>query len=137
MNPNPIGTPVKQALALDVQDVINTWKVNNPATSWWKRIKGQWVKAISFIVAAGDYFIRKVDDLLDEGPDKKATVLEALGEVYDSIVPGLLPFILKPFNKKIKSFVINVIASIMIDFFVGKYRVGNWMTDDDVIEVIE
>jgi len=135
MNPNPVGNPVKSVLADSVHEVVQTWELNNPSPSWWKRIKGHWIKAVSFLVAAGDFLIRRVDGLLESGPDKKATVLEAMEEIYDKIVAPYLPIWLKPFNSKIKHFVIYVVASIMIDFFVGKYRGGNWLTEDEVEEL--
>ena len=132
MQTNPVGIPESYVLKNSIDEVIETWKRNNPSPSWWRKIKGHWIKAISFLVAAGDYFIRHIDNLLENGPDKKATVLEALGKVYDAIVPPYLPFFLRPFNNKIKKFALEVIASIMIDFFVGKYRAGNWEVESEM-----
>ena len=135
MQPNPVGIPVTHVLSDSINEVVKTWTTNNPSPTWWKKVRGHWIKAISFLVAAGDFFIRRIDDLVEAGPDKKATVLAALGEVYDKIVAPYLPFWLKPFNTKIKKFVIEVVASIMIDFFVGKYRVGNWVVEPEVEEL--
>lgn len=126
MEPNPVGQSDKRLLINNIEEVIQLWGENNPEPTWWSNVKGQWVKAIHYIVVVGDYFIRIIDKMMDSGPDKKATVLDALSDVYDAIIPALLPIILKPFNARIKSFVIDVVASIAIDFVVGKYRGSNW-----------
>ena len=129
MKPNPVGQPVKGLLDDQVKEIITLWEKDHPKPKWyhfWKRIKGLWFAAVRFIIAAGDYFVQTIDDLIEGGPEKKATVLEALGEVYDAIVPFLLPIFIRPFNKQLRTFVIDVVASLLIDFIVGKYREGSW-----------
>jgi len=126
MKPNPIGQPHPHMLDGAVKEVIELWEKNGPKPSWWTRIKGAWFTAVSYLIKAVDYLVRSIDDALEAGADKKATVLQALEKIYDIIVPPLLPLWLKPFNGKIKNFVIYVVASLMIDFIVGKYRLGDW-----------
>lgn len=127
---NPIGSTFKGVLDTQINEIISNWETNKPKTSWWSRAKGAWVGAVRYLVAATDYFIRNVEGAILTGPDKKATVLDALGKVYDSIVPGFLPIFLSPFNSKIKSFVVGVVCSLMIDFIVSKYREGVWGTTE-------
>lgn len=130
MKPNPVGKVKRQLLENDVKEAIRLWEINAPKSTWWSRATGAWVSAVSFIIRAVDYFIRKVDDLIPKGEDKKATVLDALNKVYDVIVPPLMPIWVRPFNKKIKDFVINVAASLLIDFIVSKYHGNEWSIED-------
>lgn len=122
MEPNPVGVSHIHLLDKNITKVIEDWNQENPSPSWWGRLKGQWIKAVSYLISAIDYFIDSIDNALPHGPDKKATVMDAVTKVYDVIVPGLLPIWLKPFNKRIKQFVIHVVVSILIDFVVGKNR---------------
>ena len=135
MKPNPIGKVRAGILDEQVNEIVGLWQEDNPEPpkwwEFWKRLTGQWYAAVRYIIASVDYFVRVIDDLLESGADKKASVLESLGQVYDSIVPFLLPIFLRPFNTQIKSFVINVIASLMIDFIVGKYREGIWREKEE------
>jgi hypothetical protein len=129
MQPNPIGTPQLHVLDDAIKEVLAVWKESAPESTWWTRAKGAWFTAVGFVIEAVDYLIRRVDDLLEKGADKKATVLKSLETVYDAIVPPLLPIWLKPFNSKIKHFVVYVVASLMIDFIVGKYRTAAWLPE--------
>jgi hypothetical protein len=123
---HPVGQVKPQLLEEDVKDAIRLWKINAPKSTWWNRASGAWISAVGFIIRATDYFIRKIDELIPEGEDKKATVLDALGKVYDVIVPTLMPIWVRPFNKKIKDFIINVVASLLVDFIVSKYHESEW-----------
>lgn len=130
MKPNPIGEVYQELLKDSIDEIIQSWKETNPQLSWWERVvstvKGVWIDAVAYLMTATDYFIQKIDGLLENGPDKKATVIDAIGKVYDVIVPDLLPIALRPFNKQIKHFILNVVISITIDFIVSKYRNGAW-----------
>ncbi len=129
MKPNPIGEPVANILDDQIQEVIDLWNESHIVPKWWQlwaKMKDGWFSAVRYIVAAGDYFVKTVDDLVSGGPAKKATVLASLAEVYDAIVPMLLPLFAKPFSGKIKNFAINIVASLLIDFIVGKYRQSEW-----------
>jgi len=136
---NPIGVAQIDSIKGYIQDVVDQWVANNPDTvSWWKKIleKGvglttKWYEAVKYLIEATDYFINIVEDMVEGGPDKKATVLAAISSVYDSIVPMLLPVWIRPWNFKIKSFLINVVISLSIDFFVTKYREGNWTMEKE------
>lgn len=124
----PKGITVKEALQNQIDEVMRLWEESK------KKSKATWTTAVAYILEACDYFVRSIEPLVHSGPDKKATVLDGLGKVYDLIVPALLPFFLKPFNSKIRSFVLNVLASLIIDFIVSKYNNGYWVPEVETTE---
>lgn len=124
--PNPVGEPKVDLIAAEIDQIVGIWQENNPAPGWFTKVKGAWFKAVGFLMNVTDYLILFVDDLIPEGADKKATVMTAVGLIYDKIVPPLLPMFIKPFNSQIKAFVLNVLVSMTIDFIVTKYREGTW-----------
>lgn len=129
---NPIGQVVQvQAVEEKVNNLLEQWKTENPTPiSWWDKVKNtvriSYSKVIKFLIYSLDELILIVDDVIDFGPDKKATVLAAIAILYDRIIAVSMPVWLKPFNSVIKSFVIMVIISSTIDFIVEKYRNGTW-----------
>ena len=123
---SPVGTPAN-ILDAQVSDIVTLWKNEIVNSKPWTNSIGKWSVVSNYIVNAADFFIRSIDDLDMAGADKKATVLEALNTIYDSIVPGLLPFFIKPFNYFIKSFFFDVIIPLSIDFFVKKYHAADWV----------
>lgn len=130
--PNPIGEAKPEILQAQVTEVISIWEEDHPYSSWWKRITFGWSEVVDFLTKVVDYFVRTIDKLMENGPDKKATVLAALEEVYDYIVPNIMPIWLKPFSGRIKSFIFGVIISLTIDFVVGKYRSNEWNDEEKV-----
>ena len=62
------------------------------------------------------------------GPDKKATVIKNMSDLYDSVVSPMIPIWLMPFNPSIKNFVIKVVISHAIDWIVEKYKNQSWST---------
>ena len=115
-NPNPVGTPSYELLANEVRQYIDQW-----ATAQGQSKQGRQA-AVGYIVDAVDDFIVAVDNQIANNADKKATVLAGLSAIYNAIVPSLLPLYLKPFSTQIKSFVFDVVLSVLIDVFVSKYR---------------
>lgn len=129
MKPSPVGEPIAHILDDQIKEVIALWQENHPSPKWWQlwtKVKDGWFAAVRYIIAAGDYFVKSVDDLVEGGPAKKATVLASLATVYDAIVPMLLPLFAKPFSNQIKNFAIHVVASLLIDFIVDKYHKSEW-----------
>jgi hypothetical protein len=54
-------------------------------------------------------------------------ILAAIGTLYDTIiVDAKIPFWLKPFRGSLKTIVINVLASLLIDFIVEHYEGGSF-----------
>ncbi len=114
------------SIQTEIDKIIAAWKVKNPI-SWWSKIEGVWLSAVQFLLNTIDYLIKIVESNVAEGgPAKKAAVLLAMGKIYDAIVYPLLPVYLKVFSSRIKSFIIGVVASMMIDFIVSKYKDGSW-----------
>ena len=114
-----------------VEQLIARWAEENPVSGGWfsrfkTRVKVSFSKITRFLMDSLDELIVIVENLVDLGPDKKATVLNAIAKLYDAIVATSLPVWLRPFSPMIKKFVIDVAISSAIDFIVGKYRSGSW-----------
>lgn len=135
--PNPIGdayiidTIEEQVEALKVQWSELTVDIENPP--WWQfwswGRKVSLSKVTDFLIKALDDLIHKVDGALDNGADKKATVLDAISRLYDYVIREALPIWLRPFSAKVKNYIINELVSTAIDWIVGKYRNGAWRED--------
>lgn len=135
--PNPVGdvyivdTIEEQVEALKVQWADLTTDVERPAWwqfwSWGRKIS--LTKVTDFLIKALDDLIHEVDGVLDNGADKKATVLDAIGRLYDYVIREALPIWLKPFAGKVKDYIINELVSTAIDWIVDKYRNGAWRED--------
>lgn len=132
---NPTGE-VKSPLEVNtyVNALAKEWDEQKTTTTswflWWSVKKASLVEATSFILNSVDELVKFVDDLIDQGPDKKATVLAAVGALYDYIAAEAMPIFLKPFNSYIKSFLVDVVVSSSIDFIVDKYNNGLWKKDN-------
>jgi len=101
--------------------------------SWWDFWKfWKWGAKIDlgsvtkFLLDSLDEFINMVDDVLEDGADKKATVLKYIDALYEYVVKEAVPIWLKPFAAKIKEYIIYNLISTSIDWIVGKYRNGEW-----------
>jgi len=128
---NPIGIPKQiNELELKVKELLDNWKKENPVKKELfgliSNVKISFNKITAFLINSLDEFIQIVDDKLDNGSDKKATVMLYVEKLYDEIVTASLPVFLKPFNLPIKRFVVLVVISGTIDFVVSKYRNGAW-----------
>jgi len=134
--PDLIGTAHKLP---EITEYIHTltleWdKIRGQTSSWkfWKKTRNSMYKATKFLIQSVDGLVLLVDDLIDFGPDKKATVLEALNVLYEHVVREAIPFWMRPFAAKIKNYVIFTAASSTIDWIVTKYKDGSWKKDSDV-----
>lgn len=95
---------------------------------WWQSIRARITiaAATQLIVTSLDDLIEIVERHLVSGADKKTTVLEALGRIFDSLILPMLPFYIRPFAGIIRILLLNKIAPWMIDFIVKKYNAGVW-----------
>jgi hypothetical protein len=101
------------------------WDAKKSSRSFW----GSGVsvsKVTSFLLYALDGFVNAVNEAVIPGPDKKATVLDALDRLYEYTVREALPIWLRPVASPIKSYVIHVLVSNAIDWMVMKYKEGSW-----------
>jgi hypothetical protein len=84
----------------------------------------------NFLLLSLDMLVKVVDEAVLIGPDKKATVLDAVDRLYDYTVKEALPIWLIPVAGPIKAYVIHILVSSAIDWVVSKYRDGSWRTDE-------
>lgn len=125
---NPIGTAfVDENIDNFVIAMSAKWEVSKEASPWWKFWKKiSLTRVTTFLLTGLDDLITYVDETLDNGPDKKATVLNAMSRLYDYVIAEALPIYLKPFSGPIKNFIVNDLLSTAIDWIVDKYRNGDW-----------
>jgi hypothetical protein len=83
-------------------------------------------KAVGYFILSMDQLILKIAEEKIPGADKKATVLSTLGTVYDNLIVTACPIWLKPIAILLKTFVLNTICSMIIDWIVDKYKNGAW-----------
>lgn len=135
--PNPIGE-VYQLPEVEeyLVTLANKWEdevVSSIDKKWYDHFMfWKWGRSISlhattkFLIGALDELINIVDDKIDLGPDKKATVLNAIGRLYDYVIREAIPIWLRPFAGRVKDYIINTLISTAIDWIVEHYRNGSW-----------
>ncbi len=127
-------SPVGESQKVDVIDeyidlLIEHWNKNvvDHDAPWYKFWGGvSLVDVTQYLLFALDQFIHMVDDIVEKGADKKATVLEAIEKVYDYIIKEAMPWWLRPISGKVKDVILNTVISSSIDWIVEKYRNGEW-----------
>lgn len=118
---------VLQRLESYLNDLKTRWDAEGVTeTGWFFIAKRRLVKGTAFIIHCIDELIQFVEDLIPEGKDKKAAVMSVLEKLYDYVITPAFPIFLKPFAPAIKKIVLDIIISVAIDFFVGKYNAGFW-----------
>lgn len=126
---NPVGCVIEnEQIDKFVESMKKLWDSTKQQSEWWK----PW-KKINFSPIT-DFLLKCLDDLIAyvdqiafaNGADKKATVLNAIGKIYDYIVKEALPIWLIPFAGVVRAYVISVVISTAIDWIVEKYRNGDW-----------
>lgn len=129
---NPIGeVKLDENIELYVQALNAEWEEQREGIPWWKFWKRiTFTPVVDFLLKALDELIAYVDDVLESGADKKATVLRAVEMVYEYIVKEAMPIWLRPFAGKVKEIVILQVISPAIDWMVDKYRNGDWRKKD-------
>lgn len=126
---DPVGTPIQNSEIEQVIDTMQkTWDETKETVPWWKFWKKvDLIPLVNFLINCLDDLVAYVDQIVDtSGADKKATVLLAMGLIYDYVAKEALPFWLKPFSQSIRAFILSVIISSVIDWMINKYRNGSW-----------
>ena len=128
---NPVGTARKlQAVEDYVAAKTKEWKedIAKQSDRWWKfREKNDLTyAAVRFVIRATDDLVLLVEEQIPSGADKKATVLAALGLVFDAVAAVSLPIWLEPFEPEIRTVLIDIVLSETIDFLVEKYDEGSF-----------
>lgn len=123
---DPVGqVHVVDSVEVMLEDLKKHWDDSRSGRSFW-RSGVSLSKVTSFLMYALDGLVNAVNEAVITGPDKKATVLDALDRLYEYTVREALPFWLRPVASPIKSYVIYVLVSNAIDWMVFKYRQGSW-----------
>lgn len=127
--PNPIGTPVENYyINIFVESMKVVWDTTKKKTRWWKFWeKVKLTTVTNFLLNCLDDLIAYVDQMENVcGADKKATVLFAIGKIYDYVIKEAMPIAMWPFANVIRSYIIDTLISNSIDWIVAKYRDGNF-----------
>jgi hypothetical protein len=123
---DPIGqVHVVDSVEVMLADLERYWDESRAGRSFWKSGVSM-SKVTSFLMYSLDGLVNAVNEAVITGPDKKATVLNALDRLYEYTVREALPFWLRPVASPIKSYVIHVLVSNAIDWMVLKYKQGSW-----------
>lgn len=125
-NANPVGVVHKiDAIEEKLLQYSRMWdELKNPKTLW--KTKVDLSQVTNFLLFALDDFITTVCTVAISGPDKKATVLDAVDRLYEYAVREALPLWLIPIAGPIKSYIVYVLVSNAIDWIVAKYQSGSW-----------
>ena len=126
---NPVGTVFNnEFIEKFIQSMKLLWDKNKKKTEWWKPWeKVNLVPVTHFLINCLDDLIAYVDQIPTiSGADKKATVLFAIGQIYDYIAKETFPIWLIPFSGSVRAYIIYVLISLAIDWIVQKYRDGYW-----------
>jgi hypothetical protein len=137
---NPVGEiKADEAIAGYVKIMAAEWDANKESVAWWRiftKAKVSFTHVTDFLLKALDDLIAYVDEWVDtEGADKKATVLDAVSNLYDYVIKEAMPIWMKPFAGPIKNYIVNGMLSPAIDWIVDKYRNGDWRkpTQEEVV----
>lgn len=88
---------------------------------------------INFLLYCIDDSIQTTQSLQIPGAEKKVIVLSIIWEVYSIVISKNLPIYLKPFDLIIKTIVVQLIVSKLIDFIVDKYNRGTWRKESNYV----
>lgn len=123
---DPIGTPHRlDSVESMLENLKKTWDGQEAKKSFLSA-RVSFTKVTSFLMYALDGLVNAANEAVLIGPDKKATVLDAIDRLYDYTVREALPIWLVPVALPIKSYVIHVLVSNAIDWIVMKYKNGSW-----------
>lgn len=135
--PNPVGlsheVPEVEEMLVALADQWDNEILKPAKKKWYEHLMfWRWGTKVSlsavtkFLIGALDDLIGLIDDKLELGPDKKATVLDAIDRLYEYVVREALPIILRPITGKVKNYIVYTLISVAIDWIVDKYRNGEW-----------
>jgi len=116
---NPVGNVhVLEAVENKVTELYEKWKELYPDLPWYKKwlswVKPNIYKVTTFLMESLDELIHMVDDLIEVGPDKKATVLAYIDQLYEVVGRDAVPMLLKPFAGKVKNYIVYTLISASI-----------------------
>lgn len=125
---NPVGQVVDLQVIKDyINGIVASWKNSVADQPWWKFWAGlDLKKATGFFIVSVDNLIDLVENQLQLGADKKATVLAALDQIYTTMILGSAPIFLKPVLSLLQNYIVHTLCSMLIDWIVSKYNDGAW-----------
>jgi len=132
---------VKACPSMDQQLKFLIWNWHSKETStetppnreWWEFWKVDEKRKRSIRVI-GRYLLEALDDFVriamvqtHNTIELKATILASISALYDTVITGAkLPWWVKPFGKSVKTLVIDVLASLLIDYMIRRYDSGTF-----------
>lgn len=128
-NFNPVGDVLEnEQIENFIKTMKSLWDESKPQYSWTDAFRKINLSCVTnFLLKCLDDLIAYADGLPNaSGPDKKATVLFAVAELYDYIIINQIPIWAKPFAGVIRNYIIYVLIATAIDWIVEKYRNGQW-----------
>lgn len=133
-NANPVGIPHKlDEIEEKIRFYCSLWDAQK--NSRHMRVPKINLSVVTnFLLAALDDFVITISAVVISGPDKKATVLNAIDKIYEYVVREALPIWLRPFAGVIKQYIVYVLISNAIDWMVSKYKSGSWKTAHTALE---
>jgi hypothetical protein len=124
---NPIGkVQVVPEFEEKIIELSNQWDEKIKNSNSWIKNRVSITTITLFLIGALDELIVTINEFLESGPDKKATVLNGLDRLYEYVLREGIPIWLRPFASVVKNYVIYSLASSAIDYFVAKYKNGVW-----------
>lgn len=126
--PNPVGvSQIDDYLKAFIETMKSRWDAEKKTSRWWKFWQKVSLSRVTiFLLNCLSEIIHYVDEKLESGPDKKATVLDVISTLYDYTIREAMPIFLKPFSSKIKDVIVNFVISAVIDWLVDQYKNGDW-----------
>lgn len=103
---------------------------------WWKVWENiQIISMTKFLIETLDQLIPYFAQFNDmPGLEKKALVMNAIGELYDFISAQCFPLWLKAVSPMLRAIVLNQIISPSIDWIVDKYKSNNWVGSSQTLD---
>jgi hypothetical protein len=124
---NPIGkVQIVPEFEEKIIELSNQWDEKIKNSNSWIKNRVSITTITLFLIGALDELIVTINEFLESGPDKKATVLNGLDRLYEYVLREGIPIWLRPLASVIKDYIIYSLASSAIDYFVAKYKNGVW-----------
>lgn len=85
-------------------------------SAFWSTNKVSFVAVTNFLLIAIKDIVNYVESLPASGADKKATVVNSIAKLYDTVIVDVMPIWLKPFSGMIRSIIVGEVAPAVVDF---------------------
>lgn len=114
---------MKDELRQLLDDLKKRWvDTKNVKAGWFTTTVSRFSVAVPFFMRAIDELMKFMDRFKIPGLSKKAVVMEAVNELYDTVIVPIMPIYLKPFGGIIRELVVDVVISAFVDFVVARVR---------------